>query len=410
MASIPSLFLVNRLLCSPLDILFTLLVFILGKNTDALPFQITIITCIKPISAFFSFYTSSLIFNNPQRIKPYLLLNNLIGCSTCFFYPFVENVWFYIISYAFFMVTTRAAYPAWIEILKRTLDKSALSKLISQGTSTYYLISISLPPLICSLMDKYETLWSYLFMGLACLQLLNMILILFIKIDIKIPHVKSIPATIPFLEPLKNGWKLLKEKSAFTHYLLLFTFTGVGIIASHCVLPLYFKENLDLSFTQLGLAFSFCKGVSFILTSPYWARLSHRISLYHINCLMNVFNCLFFAFLMAANSNIQWLYVAFIFYGTGLAGCEISWNVSAPFFSGTKESTLYSGLNLAFIGIRGCICPLLGYLVFVHVGAFTVFWASIVICLIGIIYGLWIDRRYSPYSPAKPQDFAPETS
>ena len=89
-----TLFIINRIFCGPLEILFTLLVFILSKNLGANPFQLTLIACIKPISSFFAFYASSVIFDRPQRIRYYILANNLIGCLPCLLYPFFENVWF----------------------------------------------------------------------------------------------------------------------------------------------------------------------------------------------------------------------------------------------------------------------------------------------------------------------------
>jgi hypothetical protein len=144
----------------------------------------------------------------------------------------------------------------------------------------------------------------------------------------------------------------------------------------------------------LGIAFSLCKGLSFVLASPFWAKVANSISLYHLNAIMNLFTALFFALIIAASSNASWLFLAYFFYGIMQAGCEMSWNLSGPFFAGSKESTLYSSLNLACVGIRGCICPLLGYLFFTYFGALPVFIGSALICLMGTAYGLWLNRHY----------------
>lgn len=383
-----TIFIANRILCGPLEILFTLLVFILSKNLGANPFELTLIVCIKPISSFFAFYVSSVILDNPQRIRSYLLINTIIGSLPCLIYPIVENVWFYIGSYALYMITLRAVYPAWMEVLKCSMEASALSKIISIGTSIAYFMGIILPPIICFYMDMEGNIWRYLFMAFGLLNLMNIALIMFIKAHAKVPVVK------PIISLLEQGWTLLKENPAFAHYQILFFLGGAGIIGSQSVLPFYFKDSLNLSYTQLGIAFSFCKGLSFVLTSPYWAKYANRISLYHLNCVINLFTTLFFAFIMAANSNTNWLFLAYLFYGAMQAGCEMSWNLSGPFFSGPRESTMYSSLNLACVGIRGCICPLLGYLLFVHTGAIPVFIVCTLICLAGTAYGLWIDRSY----------------
>lgn len=393
MPSTPTLLLINRILCAPLEILFTLLIFILSKNLNALPLHLTLIACIKPISSFFAFYANSAIIDNPQRIRSYLLINCLIGSFPCLFFPFIENVWFYIGAYAVFMISNRAVYPAWVEIMKENLEGDALSKLISQWTSINYIISIFLPPFICYLMDRDEGIWRILFFGFAVLQMLNMGLIFFIKTNVYHSCIK-ISTTKSLLHPLQKGWAILKEKPAFRHYQLLFFLGGAGIIGSQSILPIYFKDNLNLSYIKLGMAFSFCKGISFILTSPFWGRYANRISLYHVNCYVNLCSSLFFLFILASNYETNWLFVAYLIYGTMQAGCEMSWNLSGPIFSGRDESTIYSSLNLAFVGIRGLICPSLGYLLFVYTSADIVFATCGLLCLLGIAYGLWVDRKY----------------
>lgn len=388
MQSYSKLYLLNRVLCSPLEILFTLLVFILSKNLNALAYQLTLIACLKPITSFFAFYASSVIFDKPQRIRRYLFINSLIGCVPCLFYPFVKNVWFYIASYTLFMITMRAASPAWIEVLKSTFKTQELSKIFSKGTSITYGMTIFFPPICCFFMDQNENLWRYLFMGFAILHLLNIGLISLIKPNAKISFSNT------FVNPLKQGWSLLLAKPALIHYQLLFFLGGVGIIMAQPILPQFFKDNLNLSYTQLGMAFSFCKGISFVLTSSTWAKYANRLSLYHLNCFVNLFTSLFFAFIWSSQFEINLLYLAYLFYGTMQAGCEMSWNLSGPFFSGKEESTIYSSLNLAFVGIRGCICPFLGYLLFINTNANVVFATSCAISLIGIVYGVLIDRKY----------------
>ena len=201
-----TLFIINRILCGPLEILFTLLVFILSKNLGADPFQLTLIACIKPISSFAAFYASSLIFGRPQRIRYYILANHLIGCLPCLLYPFIENVWFYIGSYALFMITLRAVYPGWMEILKCSMEASSLSKIVSLGTSVSYFMGIVLPPLICIGMDKDVNLWRYLFMLFALVNMMSIPLLLMIKADPKVPAEKANHGL------LTRGWNLLKGK------------------------------------------------------------------------------------------------------------------------------------------------------------------------------------------------------
>lgn len=385
------LFLTNRVLCSPLDILFSLLIFILSKSLHASPLQLTLLACLKPITSLFAFYASSYIIERPSKIRAYLVTQNLVGSLPCLFFPYVDTLWFYIASYAIFMVTLRAVYPAWIEVLKGWLSLQDLSPLLARGTSIHYLFSILLPPLICFYLDQQPTLWRYFFFGFSLLQLLSLGLILKVKLPLNATHAPTPPA---WVSPFKMGWYLLGQKPFFAHYQLLFFLGGAGIIGTQPLLPLFFSDHLRLSYTQLAWAFSFCKGIAFILSSPYWAKLTSKISLYLLNVYVNLFTTLFFICILAASFYLPWLFVAYLFYGTMQGGCEMSWNLSGPLFSREKESILYSSLNLAFVGIRGCICPLLGYLFFNYTSAQAAFMLAAVISLLATAYGVWIDHKY----------------
>ncbi len=393
MSSTTTLYLFSRVLCCPLEIFFTLLVFILGKDLGALPIQLTIITCFKPISSLFAYYNSSFIFNKPQRIRYYLIGNYLVGSLPCLLYPFVENVWFYVASYAIFIVSIRSTFPAWMELLKSCMDKKSLSKIVSKGTSIFYALSLLLPPILGYCMDHSANVWRLLFVLFAALQILNMLIVfLFVAIN---PQIKWEGKKE---HALKQSLSLLKEKPNFTHYLLLYVLGGVGILISQPILPIYFKENLNLSYTALTMAFSFCKGISFVIASPIWAKLSTQISLYRMNLYMNILTTVYFVFLLAANLGTEWLYAGYLFYGTMIAGCEMCWNVSGPFFANKEDSTIFSGLNLFSAGLRGCVAPLTGYLLFTYTNTTTVFVVAGLVTVLCLPYALWLDRRYPVHS------------
>lgn len=402
MRSNASYYLQTRLLCSPSEVLFTLLIFILSKNLHATPLQLTIMACIKPTTSLFSFYISNIFLARSCSIRAYLIINSIVGVAPCFFYPFIDNVWYYIGSYAVYMITKRAQEPAWIELLRNSLKFSEMPKVISKGSSITYVINIFLPVSLSYLLD--QEFWKILFFSFAFLQLLNSLSIFLLKTR---PSQNSILRTQItffqlFIEPLKRSLRLLKLNPNFFHYLLLFFLGGAGIIAMYPILPKYFDENLGLSYTQLTFSFSFCKGISFLISSPLWARYVKRISLYRLNVFMNFFTCLFILGVLAAPMHIEWLYVGYLCYGAMQGGCELSWNLSGPFFSKREDSAPYSALNLLLVGIRGCICPTLGYLIYLYGGSTEVLITTFCICMAGIFYGLWLDVKFGSHVSEEP--------
>ncbi len=384
-------YLYSQFLNGPHQALFTLLIFILGIHLGATPLQLTVMACLKPITSFFSFYLSMWIVGRPQKIRVYLILNALLGTIPCFFYPLIDNIWYYIGTYALYMVTMRAIHPAWMEILKQESDMKELGRLSSWGNFIYYGINMVVPVLFSFLMDQYGINWKYLFIVTSLWQLLNLFVIASVQIK---EDVNPCNVQFEFLKPLKKGWKVLKEKPHLVHYLLLFFLGGAGIIGIYPILPIFFKEELHLNTTKIALAFSCCRGITFLTTSRLWASILERTSIYFLNTIVNGLTCLFFGCIIASFGGIHWLLIAYLFYGAMQAGCELSWNVSGPLFSGEEESTLYSSLNLALVGIRGCLCPIFGYALYQCSSITTVFAIGLALSIIGVMYGLWLNERY----------------
>lgn len=76
------------------------------------------------------------------------------------------------------------------------------------------------------------------------------------------------------------------------------------------------------------------------------------------------------------------------------AGCELSWNLSGPYFAKESESTFYSSINLAFVGLRGCLCPFIGQLIFIYSNSMTLFICAGLLCLMSGLYALWLNYEH----------------
>lgn len=391
-----NLFLLCRILSSPLEALYMLLIFIAVKDLHASLFQIAVLASLKPVVSLFAFYASSFLHGKPQSIRNYLRIFSVLGCLPCFLFHYIDNVWFYVIAYGIYMLGVRAVYPAWIELLKEELDLKALGKVISRGTSINYFITIFVPLVLAYWMDHHLQIWKSLFFALAVLQLFT-----FFATSC-LPHTaqKALNASNASrksrhvsLLPFSESWSLLRSQPSFRKYLALFFLGGMGLVAIQSIIPLYFHEKLNLTYQELTIAISLCKGIAFVLTSPVWAPGAAKLSIYHLNGYINIFSCLFISFLLAASAYTPWLFLAYLMYGTMQAGCELSWNVCGPLFSQENESSLYSSINLLFIGIRGCVCPFLGQLLFHYGSFFPSFIFAGSLCLLGVFYAFFLDYQ-----------------
>lgn len=390
------IFIGSKLLSSPLEALCGLLAFILYKELHASPLQITLLISSRPMVALLSFYGNLIIQDNPKRLKFLIIGSTLISSLPFLLFPLISNAWFFIIAYAIFMMSNRAIIPAWSEILRINLSHNERGKVFSLGSTAHYLANILIPILISPLIDYYPGIWKPIFFILAFIHFLNIILISFIKIkncestDIiqSYSHfsIKSI-----LIAPWKNCWSLIKNRKDFRNFQIVFMFGGSGIMLMQPIFPIFFKQTLQLSYTELTLAISFCKGIAFAISSPAWAKKLHQIPIYLFNSYVTFLAGTFAFLVMASAYQTYLIYIAYLVYGIMQAGSELSWNLSGPIFSKDKDSTLFTGVNVAMVGLRGCFVPFLGEILFLHSNSLTVFVCGGCLCLSGCVYSLMLN-------------------
>lgn len=383
-----TLYLIARTLSSPLEAIYTLLIFILAMELKATPFQLTVMACIKPTMSLFAYYANTFIIGRPSAYKPFLIGCAIISLLPCLFFPYFSSAWFYIAAYSLFMIAVRASYPAWIEILRKRLSLQALTRTVAQGSAINYGAILVLPVIFSYFMDQDKTLWKYLFVGMAFVQILNLFVLLLVP---KLSLQTGIQQVGRY--GIKEGWKLLSEYPSFSRYLIMFFLGGAGIVALQPILPIYFKETLHLSYVELSVAFSFLRGLAFLLTSPLWVRYASQNSLFALNSWVNTLSTFFIFFLLIAPLGREWLLIAYLFYGAMQAGCELSWNISGPYFSKEQDSIPFSSLNLCFISLRGILFAFLGDFLFKLGGALPVFYFAAFLCLVSIFYALQLHYK-----------------
>lgn len=378
--SIKVLYLLNRMFTSPLEAIFTLLIFILNNELQATPLQLTVLASTKPavsLLAGLAALGASAVFSTPRR---FLIAMILLGSFPVLLFPFAENAWYFIGSYALFMIALRASSPVCLEILKNHLSVQEFSKLIAQGSSLNYVLLIFIPLGAARILDADAHVWKSLFPFCALFQILAVFLLLKLKSSFVSPQ-KPEYASVSFA----NSMEILKNSPGFAGFHAAFFLGGAGLVALHPFLPVYFENILHLSYTQMALALSLCRGVGFILSGGVWAKNSKKMSLFGMNALVNLLSAFFVVFLWSSSMGVSWLFCGYLLYGSMQAGCELNWNLSGPVFSKDRPSIPYSGMALSFIGLRGCLCPFFGQAVFLIFGLPGIFGFAGGLCLSGFI-------------------------
>jgi hypothetical protein len=380
-----SAFLWTRILNIPFWAIFGTLAVILYKDLHATPLQITAIVALKPIAALFSPYWSSLVNKRPDRLVSNLVWANIIKFIPFLFFPWIHNNWIFVLSFGFFMVFARGVIPAWMEIIKLNIKGTAREKTFAVGSMLDYTGSAALPIFFGWLLDDYEQSWRWVFFGTASIGILSTLFLYKIPIQgVRILPKKSDPQALWnfLITPWKESWNLVRKRPDFADFQWGFMLGGGAIMLMQTTLPMFYVDVLNLSYTEIMVAVSACKAIGYAVTTPFWVRLYDKINLFKF-CSWVILSAAFFPILLLISmQNIIWVYVAYLTYGMMQSGSELSWHMSGPVFSKDEDSSLYSATNVLAVGIRGCVAPLLGTLIYTSTNSVCVMLVSCALCLI----------------------------
>lgn len=158
-----SAFLSSRLLGMPFTAIFNLLLIILYRDLHATPLQITLAIALRPIASLFAPYWSATINSRHQSLVKKLSMANALKYVPFLFAPFVDNAWFYVLAFGFYMMLTRGMIPSWMEVLKKNVQGMSMERVFAYGSAFEYIGGAVLPLMFGFLLDRDGELWRYLF-------------------------------------------------------------------------------------------------------------------------------------------------------------------------------------------------------------------------------------------------------
>lgn len=391
-----SAFVWTSVLNTPFWAIFNMLPFILYKDLHATALQVTIIIILKPAVSLFALYWSALIEKRKDRLLSNLIWARVISHLPFFFFPFVDNPWFFIASFGLYMMLARGTVPAWMEVLKLNIPDASREKVFAYGSALGYIGAAVIPFALGGLMDTYTQSWRWIFPVTALISIGAILVKTRIPIHLHSSQERStetpkVSIQQQLLKPWKSMWDLVCRRSDFARYQLGFMLGGSGLIVMQPALPVFFMDGLSLTYTELAIALTLCKGIGFALTSSWWAKLISKIDIYRFNSWVTLLAFVFPFCLLAAQTNLVWLYGGYLLYGVMQAGSEMSWNLSGPLFAKDEDSSVYSNVNVLTVGLRGCFVPAIGSLLAYQVHAAGVMLLGAALCLLSAI----IMARYS---------------
>ena len=380
----------NRLLSAPFWAIYAVLAVVLHKAEHISPAQLTLVVASKPAASILGFFWAGLVNRRRDRLVANLVWANMLKFMPFLFFPFISNSWFFISSIALFMVFQRGVIPAWMEVIKLSIKGSERESTFAVGAAIDYVISTLIPFVFGWMLDEHQSSWRWISAGTALLGMSSTFFLCRLSLGPIVRASSYLPSS-SYRTSLAEAWSLLRERPDFAQFQMGFMLGGSGLIIFQTALPVFFVETLHLSYTELCAALMVCKALGFALTSTTWAKRLNSVDIFRMCALVTSLAALFPLLLLCATWQISWLYIAYGIYGVMQAGSELCWHMSGPLFSGEQESSSYSAINVLSVGIRGCVVPFIGTLLYVFLGIHVVFIAGSLLCLLATLHM----RRFS---------------
>ena len=376
----------SEMLFEPLTSIYTLLPFILYQELGATTFQVAVFFMIKPVVSIFSLYWSHWLGEQKKRLTLNVALGGVLARIAFFALPVFSNIWMVILLSSLYWMFFRGVKPAWLEILKLNLPEKQRSRIYSWGAILGFSESVILAIAIGPLMDAFPWIWKWLFPACAAIGLIGVWLQYRVPINennekkiFKKPE-RSLGNSI--LVPWRNMFSLLRRRPDFMRFQWGIILCGFAIMLMKPAEPVI-VSNIGLSYTDLSIAILVLKGFGYILTSTTWAKFLNKINIYAFTSFIFLLVGLsYFCFGSAMYFSNEWaLYLGYFIYGVWLAGNHLAWNLSGPIFSRDEDSSMFTAIAVAFVGIRGLVGPSLGSLLLVTGEPYLPLAIGIILCL-----------------------------
>ncbi|MCE5319209.1 MAG: MFS transporter [Parachlamydia sp.] len=389
-------FIWSYVLNTPFWAIYGMLPFILYKDLHGTPLQIAAMITLKPMVSLFAPYWSAWVNKRKDRLVTNVVWATFLGHAPFFFFPFFHSPWYFVASFGFYMLMARGMIPAWMEILKLNVPNGSRERIFAFSSAFEYVGAGLLPFILGALLDGYYQSWRWIFPLTSFVAVIAVFLQR--KIPIAIEETNAVEPALSFkqqlIEPWKQAWLLLKTRTDFAAMQMGFMLGGGGLMILQPALPMFFMDALHLSYTELAIALTLCKGAGFAVTSPFWSRLLSKVDIYRFLALVTLVAMFFPIGLLLAKTHIFWLYAAYLLYGVMQAGSELGWNLSGPIFSQQEDSSPFSSVNVLTVGLRGSVIPPLGSMLCLWSNSYTVMVLGGILCLLASIWSLMAHRRF----------------
>lgn len=151
-----------------------------------------------------------------------------------------------------------------------------------------------------------------------------------------------------------SAWQALRKDRTFLAFEGCFMVYGLGFLALAPVLPLYLVDELEVSYTDVGIARGAIFWSVMVLASPLVGRLGDRLGILRLGALG--FLCLaLFPLTLWLLPNEAGLFLSHGIFGLAMSAINVTWNLGPITMARGRDPVPYLNAHVAAVGVRALV-------------------------------------------------------
>ncbi|MDJ0520702.1 MAG: MFS transporter [Planctomycetota bacterium] len=156
------------------------------------------------------------------------------------------------------------------------------------------------------------------------------------------------------LEHHASAWQALRRDRTFLAFEGCFMVYGLGFLALQPVLPLYLVDELDVSYTDVGIARGAIFWSVMVFASPFVGRLGDRLGILKLGA-MGFFTLGLFPLTLWLLPNEAGLFLGFAIFGLAMSAVNVTWNLGPITMARGRDPVPYLNAHISLVGIRALV-------------------------------------------------------
>ena len=337
--------------------------------------QITLLTMIWPVSNLFSVFTSHFI-DSTNRHSTAIFIGAAMRLPVALMF-FSSSVNLMLGLLFLYFGSNSLVLPGQNAVMRSRYKKGHRGLLFGWAMSVLNLFALPASMLVGALLDADFTFYRAIFVIEAVMGSGQAVVVGLMARGMTDPVAVAKSTMADFIQSLKNVLRTDREFMLFEAFFMTY---GFGFMSIQPAIPFYSREVLGLSYEQYAMAKGVLGQMGLLVLGPFLGARMDRLHPFRFTGVV----CLIlagFPLVLVSSSLIPALgtplfYVAWIFFAIGIAGVNLSWNMSSMFFAPEGRTATYQGLHVTATALRGFLAPVLGSVIMTTLGYTANFLAS----------------------------------